>query len=99
MAHTPGHAWEGQCPRPPARDVGNEAILVWLSEQGTRLEALGNELRAGRVEIGGKQASVPSPVRRGTVPVRNAAVLQVADMGSATRQETAPARRRRQRRR
>jgi len=63
------------------------------------LEALGNELTEGRVEMDVKQASVPSPVRRGTVPVRNAAVLQVADMVSATRQEAAPARRRRQRRR
>ena len=48
--------------------------------------------RAG-CKIGEKQASVPSPVSRGTVPVRNAAVLLVADMGSAARQEAAPARR------
>ncbi len=90
FADTPGHAWEGQSPRLPARDAGNDVILAWLSEQGVRLEALGNELAAGRVEIGGKQVSVPAPVRRGTVPVRNAAVLQVADMGSARRQEAAP---------
>lgn len=89
MADTPGHAWEGQCPRPPARDAGDEAILAWLSEQGTRLEAIGNELTAGRVEMGMKQASVPAPVGMGTVPMRNAAVLQVADLGSARRQEAA----------
>jgi hypothetical protein len=45
--------------------------------------------RAG-CKMHGKQASVPSPVRRGTVPVRKAAVIQVADMGSARRQEAAP---------
>ena len=93
LADTPGRAWEGQCPRLPARDAGNDGILAWLSEQGVRLETLGNELAAGRVEIGGKQVSVPAPVRRGTVPVRNAAVLQVADVGSARRNAAAPARR------
>lgn len=85
LADTPGRTWEGQSLRLPARDAGNEAILAWLSEQGVQLEALGNGLAAGRVEMGAKQASVPASVSRGTVPVRNAAVLQVADMGSARR--------------
>jgi hypothetical protein len=85
MAGSPVHAWEGQCPRPPARDAGDDAILAWLSEQGTRLEAIGNELTAGRVEIGGKQASAPAPANGRTSPVRDAAVLQMADMGSSRR--------------
>jgi hypothetical protein len=93
VADTPGRAWEGPCPSLPARDAGNDVILAWLSEQGVRLEALGIELPAGRVEVGGKQVSGPAPARRGTVPVRDAAVLQVADRGSARRQEAAPARR------
>jgi hypothetical protein len=46
---TAGRASEGQSLRLSARDAGNEAILAWLSEQGVRLEALGNELGAGRV--------------------------------------------------
>jgi hypothetical protein len=49
LADTPGRASEGQGLRLSARDAGNEAILAWLSEQGARLEALGNELRTGRV--------------------------------------------------
>ena len=93
VADTPGRAWEGQSPRLPARDAGTDGILAWLSERGVRLEALGNELAAGQVEISGKQLSVPAPVRREAVFVRNAAVLQVADMGSARQQEAAPARR------
>lgn len=93
LADTPSRFREGQDLRLPARDAGNEAILAWLSEQGARLEALGNEFATGRAEMGLKQASVPAPVRRGTVPVRNAAVLQVADMGSARRQEPALERR------
>ena len=93
VADTAGRAWERQSLRLPARDVGNEAILAWLFENGVRSEALGNELAARQVNIGAKQASVPGPLGRGTVPVRKAAVLQVADMGSARRQEAAPARR------
>jgi hypothetical protein len=89
---TPGRASEGQSLRLSARDAGNEAILAWLSEQGVRLEALGDELGRAGCKMHGKQASVPSPVSRGTVPQRNAGVLQVADMGSAARQEAAPAR-------
>ena len=49
LADTPGRASEGQGLRLSARDAGNEAVLAWLPERGVRLEALGNELRAGRV--------------------------------------------------
>ena len=93
MAHSTGNAWKGQCPRPPARDSGDEAILAWLSEQGVRLEALENAFARGRPEMGVMQASASMPVNSGTVPVRNAAVLLVADMGSARRPEAAPAKR------
>jgi hypothetical protein len=90
LADAPGHTWMGQCPRPPSRDVGDEAILAWLSEQGTRLEAIGNELPASRVEMDVKLASAPAPGHRNTVPVHGSAVLQVADMGPARRHEAAP---------
>jgi len=85
LADTPGHVWEGQCPRPPVTNAGDEAILVWLSEQGKRLEGLGNELTAGRAEMGVKPASAPAPGGKGTAPVPHSARLQVADMGSARR--------------
>lgn len=92
MAETPAHAWEDQSLRLPARDAGDEAVLAWLSEQEARFEALGNELAARRVETGGTQASVPAPANR-AVPVRCAAMLQVADLGSAGPQKAAPTRR------
>ena len=90
LADTPGRARESQSLHLPARDAGNEDILAWLSEQGVQLEALGNEPTADRAERGGKQVSVPAPARRGTAPVRNAPVLQMADAGPARRQEAAP---------
>lgn len=93
LTDAPGRAREGQSLHLPPRNPGTEATLAWLSEQSMLLEALGNDLAAGRVDIGGKQASVRAPASTGTGPVRNAAVLQVADMGSATRQEAALARR------
>ena len=93
VADPPGRAWEGQGLRLPARDVGDEAFRAWLGEQGVWLERLGNELAAGRVDIGVKQASVSAPVRTGETPVRNAAVVQVAEMRPAGRQEVAAARR------
>jgi hypothetical protein len=92
-AGVPGHAWEGRRPRPPARDAGSDTILAWLSEQGARLEAVGNELAAARAEVGSKQASVPVPAAIGIVPAGNAAMLQVAELGSGKRQEAAPAKR------
>ncbi len=91
LGGTARHAWEGRYPHPPARDAGNEAILAWLSEQGVRLEALGNDLAVGRAEMGVKRASVPAPVSKGPVPVQDAAVLPVVDRGSVRRHEAAPA--------
>lgn len=93
MAETPAHAWKDQSLRLPARDAGDEAILAWLSEQEARFEALGNELAARRVETGGQQASVPAPADRVPVPVRGAAMFQVAGLGSAGPREAAPTRR------
>ena len=92
MAETPAHAWEDQSLRLPARDAGDDAILAWISEQEARLAAIGNELAAGRVGTGGEQASVPAPANR-AVPVRGAAMLQVAGLGSAGHREAAPTRR------
>ena len=93
MAGTTNEALEDWCPRPPARDVGDEAIFVWLSQQGARLEAIGDELTAGRVEPGMKRASVPAPVITETAPTRNTGVVEVADSGSARRLVAAPAKR------
>jgi len=89
--NTPGPALERQSLRLPATDARNDAILAWLSEQSALLEALGHGLPAGRVATGGMQASLPVAVRKGLVRTGNPAALQVADMGSATRQEAAPA--------
>lgn len=86
----PGRARGGLSLVLPASDAGNHAILAWLSEESARLEALGNELAARRVEMGGKQASVPSPVGKGTGPMLSAEVLPRANMGSARRQQAAP---------
>lgn len=82
-ADTPVQAWVGQCPSVPARDAETEVLLDWLSEQSARLEALGDELAAGRVEMGGKRASVPATGGGRTAAPPSAAVLRVADMGSA----------------
>jgi len=83
MASTPGHAGYAQCPRPPARGAGDEAILAWLSEQGPRLEALGNELTAGRGEVGVKLASAPAPGEGVETTGQGEPTLHVADMGLA----------------
>jgi hypothetical protein len=93
LTDSPGRAREGESLRLPARDVGDEAFRAWLAEQGLWLERLGNELAAGRVDIGVKQASGPAPGRAGTAPVRHAAVFQVAEVRPAGRQEVAAARR------
>lgn len=37
---------EGYRPRRPAPDIGNEALLTWLSEQGARFAALECEIAA-----------------------------------------------------
>lgn len=92
LTDTRGRAWESLFPLPPARDAGDAAILAWLSEQGTRLEVIGNELTTISVEMSVKRASTPAPPDTGTGPVRNAAV-QVADLGSVGRQAAAPAKR------
>lgn len=84
-AGIPGHSRESQCPRPPGRDAGDDAILAWLSEQGTRLESIGNELTADRVEMGVKQASALVPVSGGWATVRGELALYMADMGPARR--------------
>jgi hypothetical protein len=85
LADLPARAREGQGLRLLARDAGNDAILIWSSQQSSRLDALGNELAAGRFEIGGMQAFLPAPASSGTAPVCNAAVLQVADVRSVAR--------------
>lgn len=92
LAGTPGRAWEGRSLRLPARDAGDEAILAWFLAEGTRLDAIGKELTAERIEMGVLQASVPAPADTETGSERNAAV-QVADLGSAGRQTAAPAKR------
>ncbi|OYV93266.1 MAG: hypothetical protein B7Z68_08800 [Acidobacteria bacterium 21-70-11] len=93
IAETPAHGWEDQSLRLPARDAGDGALLAWLSEQEARFEALGNELAARRVETGGQQASVPAPADRVSTTMTNAAMLQVADLGSNRPHESAPTKR------
>ncbi|MBI4915041.1 MAG: hypothetical protein HY825_04280 [Acidobacteria bacterium] len=83
LAGVPSRALETPNPGPPAKDAGNEAVVVWLSEQGARLDALGNELDAGRVEMGVKQASLPEPDGGVRAPVHDDAVAWVADVGLA----------------
>lgn len=91
-AGTPDGAWEGPCSPPPPRDAGDEAILAWLSEQGTQLEAIGDALAAHQVDLGQKQASVPAPVGKGATLPGHAAALQVAERESAGPLHAAPAR-------
>ena len=93
MADAPDHAWAGRCPRPPARNAGDEALFAWLSEQGTRLEALGTELTSGRAEMSAKQASAPASTRMGTVPLPDATAFEAASVESARRGDTASTRR------
>jgi len=85
-ADAPVQAWEEQCSNLPASDAETEAILAWLSEQSVRLEALADELAAGRVEMGAKRASLPATAGGRTDVPPNPAVLLVADIGSARRQ-------------
>ena len=82
-ADTPVQAWEGKCPSLPARDAETEVLLAWLSEESARLGALGDELAAGRVEMGVKRASVPATGGGWTAAPPSAAVLRVADLGTA----------------
>jgi hypothetical protein len=82
LADSPGRTREDECPRPPARDASNEAILDWLSEHGALLEALAREPVAGRSQTDGRQASDQATATRGTAPAADGARLQVARMGS-----------------
>jgi hypothetical protein len=91
MAESTAPTWKDQSLRLPARDAGDDAILVWLSEQEARFEALGNELSARRLAAGGRQAPAPAPTNK--APARGAAMLQVAGLGSAKPQEAAPTKR------
>ncbi len=91
LAGASSRASETPSPRPPAEDAGNEALLAWLSEQGARLDALGNELDAGRVEMGVKQASLPEPDSVVSAPVRDDTGPRVADVGSAGKRRGAAA--------
>lgn len=83
MAGTPGRAWENPCPRPPARDAGDEAILAWLSEQATRLEAVESELMERRAEVGARLASAPVPQDWDWATRRGEPALDVVDVGPA----------------
>ncbi len=83
LADTAGHAWVAECLPPPARDAGDEALLAWLSEQGMRLEALGNTLTASRVEMRAQQASAPATVNGNRVSARGEPALHPADMEPA----------------
>lgn len=93
FAGSPTLVWDGQHPRPPVRGDGDEAVLAWLSEEGTRLEAIGIELTAGRTEMIVQQASAPSPLVVGWVAVRVEPWPQVAEAGPAERPSALPARR------
>jgi len=92
-ASTAGGSWTGQCPRPPARDAEDEAIFTWLAEQGARLEAIGDELTAGRVETGVMQASTLTPVSTRAVPMLSAGMSMIAASGSGRGLAAAPAKR------
>lgn len=83
LAGVPSHASETPSAGPPADDAANEALLAWLSEQASRLDALGNELDAGRVETGVKQASLPEPDGGASAPGHDDAVPRVVGVGSA----------------
>lgn len=71
LTGTAQHASEGQCIRPLARDAGDEVLLAWLSEQGARLEAIGNELASTRAEIGVRRASASVSAARGRATARD----------------------------
>jgi hypothetical protein len=93
MAEAPAHAWEDQSLRLPAKDVGDDVLIAWISAQEARLEALENELVARRMATSGKQASATAPGNRLSVPPRGAAMLQVAGLDLTGPQEAAPTRR------
>ena len=90
-ANTTSSPLQGPCPRPPARDAGDEAIFAWLLEHGARLEAIADELTAGRVEPGVILASAAAAASREIVAAHGAGTFQSADMGSAGRLASPPA--------
>lgn len=47
LAGTSGLLLDVECPLPPPRDAGNEAVFAWLSELGARLESGERLSRAG----------------------------------------------------
>jgi hypothetical protein len=93
MADTPAHVRQGRCPSPPSRKAGNEAVLAWLSEYGTRLESIGDTLTTGRRAQGAKQAPGPAPAGRGWATVRGESALLVADMRQARPEMVVPSKR------
>jgi len=71
-------------------------MLAWLSEEGSRLEAIGNELTVGRsdpTEVIVRQASAPAPLIVGWVTVRAEPGSLVADMGPTGQTGPTPAER------
>jgi murein DD-endopeptidase MepM/ murein hydrolase activator NlpD len=58
--------WEPPSPAPPAFDAGDEAKIRWLTEQGTRLQALGVELSLPHPSLRCPLSSLPiaSPIDR-----------------------------------
>jgi len=91
LADTAGPTRVAECPPPPARDAGDETLLAWLSEQGTRLEALGNTLTASRVEMRAQQASAPATVNGNRVSARGEPARRPAGLEPAKRHAAAAA--------
>ena len=88
LVGTPVRVWEGPARRPPAADAGDDALLAWVSDEGSRLEAIGLELtavRTDRTESIVLQASAPAPLIVGWVSVSGDPAAVVAEMGSASR--------------
>lgn len=92
LTGAPARTWQGQYPRPPAREAGDEAMAAWLSEEGSRLESIGDELTAGRMDPTltlVKQASTPAPLIVGWVSISGEPARVVADIGGSARQPEA----------
>ena len=86
--------WQGQYPRPPAREAGGDAVLAWLEEEGSRLDSIGNELAVGRpgpTEMIAKRASTRAPLIVGWVSISGEPALVVADHGAARQSGAASA--------
>jgi hypothetical protein len=90
FAGSPALVWDEQHPRPPVRGDGDEAVLAWLSEEGTRLEAIGIELTAVRTETIVQQASARAPLIVGWVVVRVEPERPVAEAVSPGRPGALP---------